>query len=121
LGGNCASVTAAGASVKGATVAPANSAAPKSRHFDLIRIPHLVIARNRLAERAVLRQFCCSTILNSLSRFWIKSRASIERSPARKTNATIAIRMQIDTVFCNNLHILLGSAHVSAKETLRVL
>src|SRR6516165_8684405 len=39
LGGNCASVTAARASVKGVTVAPANSAAPKSRHFDLMRTP----------------------------------------------------------------------------------
>jgi hypothetical protein len=58
LGGNCASVTAAGASVNGVTVAPTNSVAPRSKHLDLIRSPHLVLTRNRLAECAVRRQFC---------------------------------------------------------------
>jgi len=86
-----------------------------------MRTPHLVIARNRLAERAVLRQFCCNTILNSLSRFCIKSRASIERSPARKTSAAITIRMQTETVLFNNLQILFRIGSVSAKETSRIL
>jgi hypothetical protein len=61
LGGNCASVTtAAGANVNGVTVAPTNKAAPISKHLDLIRIPHLVIVYNRLAEGAFSRQLCCA-------------------------------------------------------------
>src|SRR6516165_1942749 len=38
-GGNCASATAAGASVNGATVAAANSVAPIIKHLDLITEP----------------------------------------------------------------------------------
>jgi len=39
LGGNCASATAAGVSVDGVAVAPANSAAPTSKDLDLIPFP----------------------------------------------------------------------------------
>ncbi len=72
LGGNCASVTtAAGASVNGVTAAPTSSAAPRNKHLDLIRSPHLVLTRNRLAECAVPRQFCCA-ILSLVTQSWAK-------------------------------------------------
>jgi hypothetical protein len=44
LGGNCASVTAAGTSADGATAALIDSPAPSNKPLDLIRSPHLVIA-----------------------------------------------------------------------------
>jgi hypothetical protein len=105
LGGNCASVTAAGANLNGATVALVNRAAPTSRHLDLMRIPHLVIACNRLAECACLRQFCCA-IPNSVNLSWIKSRACVEKSPARNKSKTITTSRQTETALCRIFQIL---------------
>src|SRR4029077_9085808 len=76
LGVNCASVTtAAAANVSGVTVTTANKAAPISNHLDLIRIPHLVLTRNRLAEGAFSRQLCCA-ISSFVTQFWVKPPAS---------------------------------------------
>jgi hypothetical protein len=102
------------------TVAPANNAAPTSGHLDLIRIPHVVIARNRLAERGLPRQFCCG-IPSSTSLSWMKSRALTTSSPAPKMSAIIVTKMQTDTAFRNNFQILPRLPRAKVEGTLKVL